>query len=447
MTESGEPTVGPIPEETILKACSDREPPKLGVIEQIWETDPIPTDEIEVRADETVDSLSLAEIPDGGEVAIGVGSRGIANLPVIVRGVVGELQARSYEPFIFPAMGSHGGATAEGQRDKLDALGVSEDTVGCEIRSSMEVVEVGQTPERSVPVVADANAADADGIVPINRVKPHTDFTGRVESGLSKMLVIGMGKQRGAKFAHEGAVNWSFREMIPQIARIHIDNLPIVGGVAVVENQHDDTAVLESVPPSGFLNREAELLETAYEIMPTLPFDELDVLVVDQIGKDISGSGMDTNVIGRREYGFEPEPESPDIKRIFIRSLTEPSHGNATGIGMADFVHQDLIADAHLGKAVINTLTASTPSSARVPPIMESDRAGLVASLSTVGMIASDEVRVARVTDTMRLKRMYASEILVEKARARDDLRVVDEARPVEFDANGQFVAASPDAH
>jgi hypothetical protein len=447
MTESGEPTVGPIPEETILEACGDRKLPKLGVIEQIWETDPIPTDEIEARADEAVDSLALDEIPDGGEIAIGVGSRGIANLPPIVRGVVGALQTRSYEPFVFPAMGSHGGATAEGQRDKLDALGVNEDTVGCEVHATMEIVEIGTTPEHGVSIVADANAAAADGIVPINRIKPHTDFTGRVESGLSKMLVIGMGKQRGAKIAHEGAVNWSFREMIPQIACIHLDNLPIVGGIAVVEDQYDDTAVLEGVPPSGFLEREAELLETAYEIMPTLPFDDLDVLVVDQIGKDISGSGMDTNVIGRRKYGFESEPESPDIKRIFIRSLTEPSHGNATGLGMADFVHQDLIADTYLHKAVINTLTASTPNSARVPPIMETDRAGLIASLSTVGIIGPDEVRVARVTDTMRLKRMYVSEVLVEKARARDDLRVVNEAHPVEFDADGQFVASSPDAH
>ncbi|MFC6800151.1 DUF362 domain-containing protein [Haladaptatus sp. DYSN1] len=447
MSDSAEPVVGPIPEETILTACGEQDFPKMGVIEQLWDTDPIPRDEIESQAADAVSDLALDRIPEGGEVAVGVGSRGIANLPIIVRGVVSGLSDHGFQPFVFPAMGSHGGATAEGQRGKLDALGVNEDTVGCEIRATMEVTEVGKTPERGVSVVADANAAAADAIIPINRVKPHTDFSGKVESGLSKMLVIGMGKQRGAKFAHEGAVNWSFREMIPQIASLHLENLPVVGGVALVEDQHDDTAVLEGVPPSGFLKREAELLELAYDIMPTLPFEELDVLVVDQMGKDISGSGMDTNVIGRRGFGFEPEPESPDVKRIFVRSLTAPSHGNATALGMADFVHQDLIADTELYKAVINTITASAPHGARVPPIMETDRAGLVACVSTVGILAPDEIRVARVTDTMRLQRLYVSEALVEEARDREDLRVVEEPKPIEFDDEGQFTAPTPGMH
>lgn len=445
MTETGEPTIGPIPEETIFKACGDRELPKMGVIEQIWTTDPIPIGEIESQAAETIGSLTFDGILDGSEIAVGVGSRGIANLTAIVHGVVSELQDRGYEPFIFPAMGSHGGATAEGQRNKLDALGVNKESVGCEIRPTMETVEVGKISEHGVPVVADANAAAADAIIPINRIKPHTDFNGSVESGLSKMLVIGMGKQRGAKFAHEGAVNWSFRKMIPQITRIHLDNLPVIGGVAVVEDQYDDTTILEGIPPSGFLDREAKLLEMAYKTLPTLPFDDLDLLIVDRMGKDISGAGMDTNVIGRREYGFEPEPESPNIKRIFVRTLTEPSQGNATGLGMADFVHKDLVADTHLYKAVINTLTASTPHGARVPPIMETDRAGFIASLSTVGNVNAENVRVARVTDTMHLKRLYVSETLLEEVRERNNLRVVGETEPVEFDTNGQFLASSPD--
>jgi hypothetical protein len=447
MTKIDEPTVGPISEETILEACGERRLPKMGVIKQIWTTDPIPPEEIESQAAETVESLAFDGISNGSEIAVGVGSRGIANIPAIVRGIIGELQVRGYEPFIFPAMGSHGGATAEGQRNKLDALGVNEESAGCEIRATMETVKLGGTSERGVPAVADANAAAADAIIPINRVKPHTDFNGTVESGLSKMLVIGMGKQHGAKSAHEGAVNWSFREMIPQITRVHLDNLPIVGGVAIVEDLYDDTAILEGIPPTDFLDREAELLETAYETLPTLPFDDLDVLVIDRMGKDISGSGMDTNVVGRREYGFEPEPESPDIKRIFVRTLTEPSQGNATGLGMADFVHQNLIADAQLYKAVINTLTASTPHGARVPPIMETDRAGFVASLSTVGIVDTKDIRVARVTDTMHLERLYVSESLLDEARRRDDLQVASDAESVEFDADGQFVASSPDTY
>lgn len=191
----------------------------------------------------------------------------------------------------------------------------------------------------------------------------------------------------------------------------------------------------------------AELLETAYEVLPTLPFEDLGVLVVDQMGKDISGSGMDTNVVGRREYGFELDPESPDVKRIFVRSLTEPSPGNATGTGMADFVHRDLVANTHLDKAVINTLTVSTLHGARVPLVMETDRAGLVASLSTVGIVGLEEVRAARVTDTMRLERLYVSKALLEEARDRNDLRVVGEPECVEFDVEGQFAAPSPDDH
>jgi hypothetical protein len=444
MSDQNQRGVYPVPEETVLEACHDRPLPEMGTIRQTWETDPIPDDEVAAVAATTLDDLDLDSVPDGGSVAVGVGSRGINNLPAIVRGVVGELQARGYEPFVFPAMGSHGGATADGQRAKLDALGVNEETVGCPVRATMEVVEVGRTPERDIPAVADANAAAADAILPINRVKAHTDFQGEVESGLSKMLVIGMGKQRGAKTAHEWSVDWSLREMLPEISTLLREELPVVGGVAIVEDQHDDTAIVEGVPPSGFLDREAELLETSYELMPTIPFDELDVLVVDQMGKDISGSGMDTNVIGRLVFGFdEPEPDRPEIKRIYVRSLTDPSHGNATGLGSADLIHADLLAEMDISKSLINCITASTLPGTRVPAPVETDRAGLVASLSTVGVVAPEDARVARVTDTMRLEELYVSEALVEEARERPDLEVIKEPEPVEF-VDGSFAAPSP---
>jgi hypothetical protein len=444
MAQERGPSVTPVAEETILETCGDQELPRMGVIEQQWRTDPIPTDEVESRAAGAVDGLELDGVPAGGSVAVGVGSRGIANLPSIVCGVVRELRNRGYEPFVFPAMGSHGGATAEGQRSRLAALGVDEQTVGCEIRATMDVVEVGTTPVRGVPVVADANAVAADAIVPINRVKPHTDFQGRVESGLSKMLVIGMGKQRGAKVAHEWAVDWSFRQMIPEIVSRLLTELPVAGGVAVVEDQRDDTAVIEGVASSDFLDREAELLELAYDSMPRIPFDELDVLVVDRMGKDVSGAGMDTNVIGRLVYGLnEPAPELPEVKRIFVRSLTEPSHGNAVGLGSADFIHQDLLEQLDPSKTLINALTASTPRGARIPPAVETDRAGLLAALSTVGVVDAENVRVARITDTMRLERLLVSEALLEEARDRPDLRVVSEAAPIEF-ADGEFTRTLP---
>ena len=433
-----------VPERSIKDACGETPFPEMGVIEQVWDTDPIPTEDIPDRAGEAFGSLSFADVPDGGEIALGVGSRGIGNLAAVVSGVVSEAKARGYEPFLFPAMGSHGGATAEGQREMLNELGISEETVGCEIRSSMEVVEIGRTEEREIPVVADANAVGADAVVPINRIKPHTDFDGTVESGLSKMLVIGMGKQRGAKIAHDWAVDWSLRNMIPEITARLLDELPVVGGVAIVEDQRDDTTLLEGIPPEGFLDREAELLETAYELMPKVPFPDLDVLVLDRQGKEISGQGLDTNVIGRRPFAIqEPEPDSPDIKRIYTRGLTEATHGNAMGMGSADFVHGDLVAEIEMAPTLINALTASTTRGVRLPPAVETDRAGLIASLSTIGIVDPETVRVLRAADTMHLQRFYASTALVKEARERDDLRVVEAPSPIRFES-GDFAAPSP---
>ncbi|WP_248910602.1 DUF362 domain-containing protein [Halocatena marina] len=444
MADNSSPHSLVVPEETVLDACGTQKLPRMGTIEQVWHTNPIAPEQIERHASEMVTTLELTTVEPGDEVAVGVGSRGIGNLPAIVRGVVSGLRNAGYEPFVFPAMGSHGGATADGQVSKLEALGVKEDSIGCEVRSTMETVVVGHTSERNVPVHADAAAAAADGIIPVNRVKPHTDFQGSVESGLAKMLVIGMGNQVGAKTAHEWAVDWSFRQMIPEIASFMLDALPILGGVAIVEDQRDETAVIEGVPANTLLERESALLERAYDLLPSLPFDDLDVLVVDQMGKDVSGAGMDTNVVGRRPYAInEPEPESPSVKRIYVRSLTDASHGNASGLGMADFIHQRLAGSADPLKLLINTLTSSSPRAARTPPVVETDRAGLTAALSTVGVVEPDEARILRISDTMQLDRLYASEALVREARERDDLLVDGDLREIEF-SSGELTAPSP---
>ncbi|WP_425498682.1 DUF362 domain-containing protein [Haloplanus salilacus] len=434
-----------VPEDTIRATVGDKTFPRMGIIEQRWETDPIPVDDVERRAAEATADLDLSVAPEGGEVAIGAGSRGIANLDAIVRGVVAGVRDQGYDPFVFPAMGSHGGATAEGQREKLNTLGVTEESIGCEIRSTMAVETVGETPDRGVPVYADANAVAADAIVMVNRIKPHTDFGGEVESGLSKMLVIGMGKQKGAKMAHDWAVDWSLRNMLPEITEQLLEALPVAGGVAIVEDEHDDTTLLEGVPASDFLDRERELLETAHDRMPKLPFDDLDVLVVDRIGKDVSGQGMDTNVTGRRHFTInEPEPESPTIKRIYLRGFTERTHGNAMGMGQADFAHADVAEGLKPSKTLINAITASTVRGVRLPPVVENDRAGLLGVLGTIGPVDGPDARVLRVTDTMRLERCYASEPLIEAARERDDLRVAAEAEELAFD-DGEFAAPSPD--
>ena len=432
-----------VAEATIEATAGETPFPELGLIEQVWETDPVGDPGGEAAA--AFAALPSDHLDRGAEVALGVGSRGIANLSAIVAGVVEAARDAGFEPFVFPAMGSHGGATAEGQVEMLAELGVTEASVGCEIRSDMAVVEVGRTAERDVPVVTDAHAAAADAIVPINRVKPHTDYDGPVESGLSKMLVIGMGKQRGAKIAHDWSVSWSLRDMVPEITEQLLEALPVIGGIAILEDQHDDTARIEAVPPEQFLSREQELLELAYDSMPTLPFDDLDVLVVDRQGKDVSGQGIDTNVIGRRPFAIqEPEPETPSIKRIYARRLTEATHGNAMGMGSADFVHADLLEAVDAETSFINALTACTTRGVRIPPVVETDRAGLVACLSTVGIVAPEEVRLLRVADTMHLHRLYASSALVEEARERDDLRVLEEPSPIDFE-DGAFAGPSPD--
>lgn len=229
--------------------------------------------------------------------------------------------------------------------------------------------------------------------------------------------------------------------MIPEMTDQLLDSLPVVGGIAIVEDQHDDTTLIEGVPPSGFLDREEELLERAYDLMPKLPFDKLDIVIFDQQGKDISGQGIDTNVIGRRPFSInEPAPDGPEIKRIYTRKLTETTHGNAMGVGSADVIHEDIVTELDAPTTLINALTASTIRGVRLPPVVETDRAGLVAALSTIGVVDPATVRVLRAPDTMHLHRLYASTALVEAAAERDDLRVVEELSPLEFD-DGQFAA------
>lgn len=442
------PTDLAIPEKTIREVTADAEMPAMGTVEQVWDTDPVPSDEIGEHAAIAVGDLKLEVVPEGGTIAVGVGSRGIANLARIVEEVIDELADRGYEPFIVPAMGSHGGATADGQRGVLDTLGVTEDRVDCEIRSSMDTVEIDRTSERDVPVVTDTHAADADAILPINRVKPHTDYDGDIESGLAKMLVIGFGKQRGAKIAHDWAVDWSLSAMVPSIARQLIETLPIVGGVAILEDQRDQTARIEGVPATHILERERELLEQAEELLPRLPFEDIDVLIVDRQGKDISGQGIDPNVIGRRPFAInEPKPDTPDIKRIYVRSLSERTHGNAMGIGSADFVHRDVFADINPSDTFVNAITASTIRGIRMPPVVETDRAGIRAALSSIGVNTPEHVSMVRITDTMRLERLYASPALLDAAESRDDLRVIDPATTLAFAEDGTLSDPSPDPH
>jgi hypothetical protein len=358
----------------------------------------------------------LNRLPEGARVAITAGSRGIRDMPAVVAAIADTLESMGLEPFVIPAMGSHGGATAEGQRETLASLGITESSVGCEVVSSMAVERVA-TDSEGRPVYAAADALAADAVVLANRVKVHTDFSGRIESGLAKMAVVGVGKQRGAEAAHKAALADGLGEVVAERAALLFAETPIVGGVALVENAAERAAVIEGIDAGEILDREPALLERSRELLGTLPVEELDLLVVDEIGKDVSGTGMDTNVLGRLLMDGEPEPDSPAYSRIYVRSLTDASHGNGIGIGLADYAHRDAVEALELTDTYVNAITSGEPVRARLPLVMPSDEAALTAAYSAVGVDDPAGMRIARIRNTLDLDRFWLSEPVLEEVR------------------------------
>jgi len=384
----------------------------------------------------TVDALDaidgLADLRPGARVGITAGSRGIHDMPEVVRTVVSELRDRGLDPFVLPSMGSHGGATAEGQVEALASLGFDEASMGCEVVSSMLVERVGPDGDGR-PVYAARDALEADAIVLANRVKLHTDFSGELESGLCKMAVIGLGKQRGAEATHKAALAGTFSEVIRERAGILFEETPIVGGIALIENADERAAVIEGLDTGEILEREPELLDRSRDLFGTLPVDELDLLVVDELGKEISGTGMDTNVIGRMLVDGEPEPETPDYTRIYVRSVTEGSHGNAIGMGLADYTHRRLVEDLDLTDTYVNVITSGEPVRARIPVILPTDRLAFVAAYSACGVVDPGDMRIARIENTLDLDRFHVSEPVAEELRG-DPNAVVGTPEPLVFE-------------
>jgi hypothetical protein len=365
-----------------------------------------------------------ATVRPGMTICVTAGSRGVANIPVILATVVAELKRMGAAPFVIPCMGSHGGATAAGQVEVLHSLGVTEQTVGCPIRASMEAVQIGVTPE-GIPVFQDKLAFASDGIVVVNRIKAHTDFTGPVESGLMKMLTIGLGKHRGALSAHRHAIRYTYRVVIATMAREVIRRAPLLFGLGLVENAADETAIVRAIWPQDF--------EEVHQI---------DALLVDRMGKEISGSGMDSNVLGRRIVFNEGEPDSPRITRIAVCDLTEASHGNAVGVGLADYTTQRLVDKIDRTQMYINGLTSGSPERARIPMVAATDREAAEWTLMTCGAVDTSQARLVRIQDTLRLERFYASEALRPDIAADPRLKVVSEWAPLAFDAAGRLAPA-----
>jgi len=375
-----------------------------------------------------------ARMRPGMRVAVTAGSRGINDIPLILSTVVRELRQRGAEPFIVPAMGSHGGATPEGQLAVLHTLGITEEVVGCPIHSSLETVQLGETPD-GVPVFIDRLAAEAEGIVVVNRIKAHTDFRGPVESGLMKMMTIGLGKHRGALTAHRHAARLTYSVVVASIAREVIRRAPLLFGLGLIENAYDQMAEVVAVWPEEIEKTEEGMLLRAKALMPRLPFHQLDILVVDEIGKDISGAGMDPNVIGRLPNTDGPQTLS--IRRIFVRDLSSRSYGNGIGIGMADFTTQRFVDKFDRRPTYINALTSGSTDKVSIPAVAQTDREAIEWAFMTIGPVASQMSRVARIQNTLHLERFYASEALREEVEANPALEVLSEWAPMRFDADG----------
>ncbi|QDT24028.1 lactate racemase domain-containing protein [Gimesia chilikensis] len=386
--------------------------------------------------------LNLGElIKPGDTVAVPVGSRGIANIALIIKSTVDYLKSLGAEPFIVPAMGSHGGGTAEGQAQVIASYGVTEAAMGVEIRSSMETVIVDQTPH-GIPVHFDKNAYAADHVLVCGRVKPHTRFVGDIESGLHKMMLIGLGKHEGAKIYHRAIEDHSFEEIIKAVAASVLKKCGVIGGLAIVENSYDETGMIEAVPPENFYEREKELLEIARQWLPRLPFPKIDLLIVDRIGKNISGSGMDACVVGRKFNDHAAtERDVVACKRIMIRGLTEETHGNACGIGLAEFTNERTVAGVDWQSTRINTITGSHPTAGMVPLVYPNDREAIEAALQTVGLVEPETSGIVQIYDTLELSEVVVSETYLEEINSRDDLDIISGPFDLPFDAEGNLAS------
>lgn len=375
------------------------------------------------------------KVKPGQTVAITAGSRGIANVARITRAVVDELKALQLKPFIVPTMGSHGGATAEGQRTVLEHYGITEAAMGCPIRSSMEVVQIGEV--KGIPVFCDKNVWGADHIAVVARIKPHTDFTGEIESGLFKMMAIGLGKQRGAEHYHRAGHAYGYAEVFPLVGKKVLETARILFGVGLVENGYEETAKIQALLPKDFEAGEKALLQEAKAWMARLPFDVLDLLIVDDLGKNISGAGMDTNVVGRPFV--QKVLDRPKVRRIFVRDLTPESEGNAVGIGMADVTTRRLVDKINYQAMYMNAITSGVPEGAKIPMIFDTDREAIQVALGMIGLTPPDRARVVRIKTTLHLTEMDVSEALLQEVKANERLSVVAEPAPLAFDAQGNL--------
>jgi len=382
-------------------------------------------------------SRLTARLKRGSRIAVTAGSRGIHGIARIVGATVDALRSLGFDPFVVAAMGSHGGGTAAGQRALLAELEVTESAVGCPIRSEMETVQLG-TNSFGLPIHFDRNAFEADGIVLLNRIKPHTSFTGRYESGLVKMLSVGLGKRHGAAQVHKLGLP-GLRALIPEVGAFLLERTPVKLGIAILENAREHTARIVAVEPEDLLDVEPRLLEQARDLMARLPFDQIDVLVVGELGKNYSGTGLDPNVIGRQRVETMPDLPRPVITRLAVLDLSVETRGNGLGIGLADLTTDRLVRGIDPTPMRVNSLTSNFLTRARVPLALPADRDVIAASLDTCWRIQAGEARMVLIPNTLELTTLWITSPLAAQVAAHPELFVETEFLPIPFDEQGNL--------
>lgn len=409
--------------------------PEMVTIRQIFDDTHIPVEQIPACVERELERVA-SSIRPGMEIAITVGSRGVANIALIVRSIADFVKKQGAVPFAVPAMGSHGGATAEGQRQVIESYGVTEAYIGCEIRSSMDTVVVGQT-DSGLDVHVDRNAFHADGIIVCGRVKPHTGFRGPYESGIMKMMAIGLGKQRGAEVIHRDGFG-RFREYIPMFGKVILEKAPILCGLALLENPYDKTRDIVGLTPVEIIEKEPALLLRAKSYMPRILFDKCDVLIVDEMGKDISGDGMDPNISGRFPTPFAQG--GIKAQRVAVLDLTEASHGNACGIGLADITTRRLLEKMSFEATYPNAITNTVTDEMKIPMVMESDRLAIQAAIKTCNDFDPANPKVIRIRSTAHMEAIAISSALLPLAQENPQIEVLGQPAPMAFDAKGNLI-------
>lgn len=429
------------PNNVVEQLCESVKLPRMVRVRQIFDETHLTKEEIPgiVKAQLSRDAVS-AGIRPGMNIAITCGSRGISNIAIIVRAIVDFVKEKGANPFVFPAMGSHGGATAEGQLELLESYGVTEETMGCPIKATMETVYLGETEEGS-PVFQDKYAHEADGVILCGRIKAHTCFRGPYESGLIKMSVIGMGKQHGAENVHESGFQ-NMGRILPQFGKVIFEHTNIIAGVGLIENAYDETYKIVALNADEIWEEEPKLLLEANELLGRIWINETDVLVVDKLGKNVSGDGMDPNVsgtFGSPGRSYDEKSGAIHAQRKVVLDLTEETHGNGNGIGEADVTTKRLVDKMNVDITYPNAVTSTLLNMVKIPIFTHTDENAIKLAVRACNMIDRENPRIVRIESTLEIEHIWISEALLEEAKAHPHLEVLGEPEEWPFDEHGNL--------